>query len=74
MFLYYNQITDLDKKALLKKKGFCKYFKLPPNKRRPNLIKSTIKIHLIQGYIKKHPQKVTECASAPQILPLKSKD
>lgn len=52
MFLYYNQITDLDKKALLKKKGFCKYFKLPPNKRRPNLIKSTIKIHLIQGYIK----------------------
>lgn len=57
MFLYYNQITDLDKKALLKKKGFCKYFKLPPNKRRPNLIKSTIKIHLIQGYIKKTPTK-----------------
>lgn len=46
MFLYYNLITDLDKKALLKEE-FFKYFKLRPNQKRPNLVKWTVKIHLI---------------------------
>lgn len=46
MFLYYNLITDLDKKALLKEE-FFKYFKLRPNQKRPNLVQWTVKIHLI---------------------------